>query len=79
MIITVVGLGVVGGSFVKALKGQGHEVYGVDVRSEEVFKKGHLPMITPQSIIGENEEKMKTIEIIDDDISIGDMLAEVLP
>ena len=31
MIITVVGLGVVGGSFVKALKGQGHEVYGVDV------------------------------------------------
>ena len=29
MIITVVGLGVVGGSFVKALKGQGHEVYGV--------------------------------------------------
>ena len=38
-----------------------------------------VPMITPQSIIGENEEKMKTIEIIDDDISIGDMLAEVLP
>ena len=39
----------------------------------------YVPMITPQSIIGENEEKMKTIEIIDDDISIGDMLAEVLP
>ena len=37
-----------------------------------------VPMITPQSIIGENEEKMKTIEIIDDDISIGDMLAEVV-
>ena len=34
MIITVVGLGVVGGSFVKALKGQGHEVYGVDVDEE---------------------------------------------
>ena len=31
MIITVVGLGVVGGSFVKALKGQGHEVYGIDI------------------------------------------------
>lgn len=31
MIITVVGLGVIGGSFVKALKGQGHQVYGIDV------------------------------------------------
>ena len=31
MIITVVGLGVVGGSFVKALKGQSHEVYGIDI------------------------------------------------
>ena len=31
MIITVVGLGVVGGSFVIALKGQGHEVYGIDI------------------------------------------------
>ena len=39
MIITVVGLGVVGGSFVKALKGQGHEVYGVDV-DEETMKDG---------------------------------------
>ena len=31
MIITVVGLGVVGGSFVKAFQGQGHEVYGIDI------------------------------------------------
>lgn len=31
MIITVVGLGVVGGSFVQALHGLGHEVYGIDV------------------------------------------------
>ena len=38
-----------------------------------------VPMITPQSIIGENEEKMKTIEIIADESSIGDLLAEVLP
>lgn len=30
MIITVVGLGVIGGSFVKALKGQRHQVYGID-------------------------------------------------
>ena len=30
MIITVVGLGVIGGSYVQALKGLGHEVYGVD-------------------------------------------------
>lgn len=30
MLITVVGLGVIGGSFVQALKGSGHEVYGVD-------------------------------------------------
>lgn len=30
MIITVVGLGVIGGSFVKALKGKGYDVYGVD-------------------------------------------------
>jgi prephenate dehydrogenase len=34
MIITVVGLGVVGGSYVKALKGQGYEVYGVDIDEE---------------------------------------------
>lgn len=31
MIITVVGLGVVGGSFVKALKGLEHQVYGIDI------------------------------------------------
>lgn len=31
MIVTVVGLGVVGGSFVKALKGKGYDVYGVDI------------------------------------------------
>lgn len=30
MIITVVGLGVIGGSYVQALKGLGHDVYGVD-------------------------------------------------
>ncbi len=38
MIITVVGLGVVGGSFVKALKGQGHEVYGIDVDEETLAR-----------------------------------------
>ena len=31
MKIAIAGLGVVGGSFAKALKGKGHEVYGVDV------------------------------------------------
>lgn len=31
MIITVVGLGVIGGSYVQALKGLGHDVYGVDL------------------------------------------------
>lgn len=31
MIITVVGLGVIGGSYVQALKGLGHDVYGVDI------------------------------------------------
>ena len=31
MIITVVGLGVIGGSFVKALKDLGHQVYGIDI------------------------------------------------
>lgn len=34
MKITVVGLGVIGGSFVKALKGQGYEVYGIDTDVE---------------------------------------------
>lgn len=38
MIITVVGLGVIGGSFVKALKGQGHQVYGVDINQEALDK-----------------------------------------
>lgn len=30
MIITVVGLGVIGGSYIQSLKGLGHDVYGVD-------------------------------------------------
>lgn len=34
MIVTVVGLGVIGGSFVKALDGLGYEVYGVDTNQE---------------------------------------------
>lgn len=34
MIITVVGLGVIGGSYVQALKGLGHEVYGIDTNVE---------------------------------------------
>ena len=38
MIITVVGLGVVGGSFVKALKGHGHQVYGIDI-DENTLKR----------------------------------------
>lgn len=38
MIITVVGLGVVGGSFVKTLKGQGHQVYGIDI-DENTLKR----------------------------------------
>lgn len=37
MIVTVVGLGVVGGSFVKALKGKGYEVYGIDT-DEQTLK-----------------------------------------
>lgn len=31
MIITVVGLGVVGGTFIQALHGLGHQVYGIDI------------------------------------------------
>ena len=38
MIITVVGLGVVGGSFVKALKGLGHQVYGMDIDEKTLQK-----------------------------------------
>lgn len=34
MIITVVGLGVIGGSYVQALKGLGHDVYGIDTNVE---------------------------------------------
>lgn len=34
MKITVVGLGVIGGSFVKALKGKGYEVYGIDTNQQ---------------------------------------------
>lgn len=34
MIITVVGLGVVGGSYVKALKGLGYDVYGIDINEQ---------------------------------------------
>lgn len=50
MIITVVGLGVIGGSFVKALKGKGYDVYGVDcdqqtlemVKAEGCIIEGYL-------------------------------------
>ena len=50
MIITVVGLGVIGGSFVKALKGKGYDVYGVDcdqqtlemAKAEGCIIKGYL-------------------------------------
>lgn len=38
MIITVVGLGVVGGSFVKALKGHDHQVYGIDIDQNTLQK-----------------------------------------
>lgn len=38
MIITVVGLGVIGGSYVKALKGLGYEVYGVDTNEETLIQ-----------------------------------------
>lgn len=50
MKITVVGLGVIGGSFVKALKGKGYEVYGIDTnqqtldmaKEEECIIEGYL-------------------------------------
>lgn len=38
MIITVVGLGVVGGSFIQALHGLGHQVYGIDINQETLKK-----------------------------------------
>ena len=34
MIITVVGLGVIGGSYVQAMHGLGYDVYGVDCNEE---------------------------------------------
>ena len=34
MKITVVGLGVIGGSFVKALEGKGYKVYGIDTNQQ---------------------------------------------
>ena len=40
MIITVVGLGVVGGSFVKALKGQGHKpMPPLNPKTKEALKR----------------------------------------
>lgn len=45
MNITVVGLGVIGGSFVKALKGKGHHVYGVDINEQtlqDAKKQGYI-------------------------------------
>lgn len=41
MKIAVVGLGVVGGSYVKSLKGLGHEVYGVDI-DEQTLKNAKI-------------------------------------
>lgn len=45
MIITVVGLGVIGGSFIQALSGLGHQVYGIDVDKETLLqakKEGYI-------------------------------------
>lgn len=50
MIITVVGLGVIGGSYVQALQGLGHDVYGVDTdintltlaKEEGYIKEGYV-------------------------------------
>lgn len=41
MIVTVVGLGVIGGSFVQALSGLGHQVYGIDINEDtlQIAKK----------------------------------------
>lgn len=38
MKITVVGLGVIGGSYIQAMHGLGHEVYGVDINQETLKK-----------------------------------------
>ncbi len=38
MIISVVGLGVIGGSYVQALHGLGHEVYGIDTDKETLYQ-----------------------------------------
>ena len=38
MIISVVGLGVIGGSYVQALHGLGHEVYGTDTDKETLYQ-----------------------------------------
>lgn len=38
MIITVVGLGVIGGSYIQALKGLGHDVYGVDTDANTLLQ-----------------------------------------
>ena len=45
MKITVVGLGVIGGSFVKALKGQGYEVYGIDTNQQTLDMAKEISMI----------------------------------
>jgi prephenate dehydrogenase len=45
MIIVVVGLGVIGGSFVQALSGLGHQVYGIDVDAQslqQAKKEGYI-------------------------------------
>lgn len=41
MIITVVGLGVIGGSYVQALKGLGHTVYGIDTDDKTLQQAKH--------------------------------------
>ena len=64
MIITVVGLGVVGGSFVKALKGQGHEVYGVDVDEETLARAKADGCIKERFLDGRENIKKSHMTII---------------
>ena len=56
MIITVVGLGVIGGSFVKALKDLGHQVYGIDIdqktlKSAKAVSYTHLDVYKRQGLV----------------------------
>jgi len=64
MIITIVGLGVIGGSYAKALQNKGHTIYGIDHNQESIDQAIELGVIKDGSLHGDKFVDQSDIVII---------------